>query len=262
MISYYFMDISVENKFMDESPTPEKKRPVVVVCIPGNTFSGRFLKCWTEALMMLSEHYEVILANAYSSQVNFARTLCLGADVLRGPDQKPFNGEIKYDVIFFLDSDMSFSGPMIHVLIQNCIVNKNKIVSGTYAMEGGQQMACIENWDEEYYVKNGHFKFIDVKDAEERVKSNDPKKYIIRCGYAGMGCMAIPYGIFEDSRFKYPWFFRDITRFHNKGPEGQSIWEGTSEDVSFIRNLVDAGVIDGIYVDLKIRFGHEKTVVF
>jgi hypothetical protein len=247
---------------MDEGPSSEKKRPVVVVCIPGNQFSGRFLKCWTEALMMLSEHYEVILANAYSSQVNFARTLCLGADVLRGPDQKPFNGEIKYDVIFFLDSDMSFSGPMIHVLIQNCIVNKNKIVCGTYAMEGGQQMACIENWDEEYYVKNGHFKFVDVKDAEERVKSNDPKKYIIRCGYAGMGCMAIPYGIFEDSRFKYPWFFRDITRFHNKGPNGQSIWEGTSEDVSFIRNLVDAGVIDGIYVDLKMRFGHEKTVVF
>lgn len=262
MISYYFMDIPVENKFMDEGPSSEKKRPVVVVCIPGNHFSGRFLKCWTEALMMLSEHYEVILANAYSSQVNFARTLCVGADVLRGPDQKPFNGEIKYDVIFFLDSDMAFSGPMIHMLIQNCIVNKNKIVSGTYAMEGGQQMACIENWDEEYYVKNGHFKFVDVKDAEERVKSNDPKKYIIRCGYAGMGCMAIPYGIFEDSRFKYPWFFRDITRFDNKGPNGQSIWEGTSEDVSFIRNLVDAGVIDGVYVDLKMRFGHEKTVVF
>ena len=256
------MDTLLENKFIDENPIGERDRPTVVICIPGNTFSGRFLKCWTEAIMMLSEHYEIILANAYNSQVNFARTLCLGADVLRGPNQKPFNGELKYDVIFFLDSDMSFSGAMIHALIQNCIANKNKIVSGAYAMEGGQQMACIENWDEEYYVKNGHFKFIDVKDAEERVKSNDPRKYIVHCGYSGMGCMAIPYGIFEDNRFKYPWFFRNITKFHKKGPKGLSICEGTSEDVSFIRNLIDAGVIDHVYVYLKIRFGHEKTVVF
>lgn len=256
------METSLKNKFIDENPMVDKKKPVVVLCVPGNTFSGRFLKCWTEALMSLSDHYELVLTNAYSSQVNFARTLCLGADVIRGSDQKPFNGELKYDVIFFLDSDMVFSGGMIHILIQNCLVNKNKIVSGTYAMEGGQNMACIENWDEEYYVKNGHFQFMDVKDAEERVKTEDPKKYIVRCGYAGMGCMAIPYGILEDDRFKYPWFFRNITKFDNKGPNGQSIWEGTSEDVSFIRNLIDAGVIDGVYVDLKMRFGHEKTTVF
>ena len=255
------METSIENKFIDENPVVDKKRPLVVVCVPGNNFSGRFLKCWTETFMMLAEHYEIVLANAYSSQVNFARTLCLGADVMRGPDQVPFNGDIKYDVIFFLDSDMVFSGEMIHILIQNCLMNKNKIVSGTYAMEGGEQMACIEKWDEEFYVKNGHFEFINVKDAEQRVKSKDPKKYIVQCGYTGMGCMAIPYGIFEDKRVKYPWFFRDITKFDNKGPNGQSIWEGTSEDVSFIRNLVDAGVIDGVYVDLSIRFGHEKKVV-
>jgi len=26
--------------------------------------------------------------------------------------------------------------------------------------------------------------------------------------------------------------------------------------------LIDAGVIDGIYVDLKLRFGHEKMTVY
>jgi hypothetical protein len=254
------MDTSMENKFIDSPAT--KKKPTVVVCIPGNTFSGRFLKCWTGAVMSLAEHYDIALSNAYSSQVNFARTLCLGADVLRGPDQKPFNGELKYDVIFFLDSDMAFSGDMLHILIQRCLANKNKICSGIYAMDGGEQMACIQNWDEKFYVKNGHFQFVDMKTAEELVKTDDPTKYVIKCGYAGMGCMAIPYGILEDSRMKYPWFFRDITKFDNKGPEGQSIWEGTSEDVSFIRNLIDAGIIDGVYVDLKLRFGHEKMTVY
>ena len=40
------------------------------------------------------------------------------------------------------------------------------------------------------------------------------------------------------------------------------IREGTSEDVSFIRNLIDGGIIDGIMVNLQLRFGHEKTAVY
>ena len=156
---------------------------------------------------------------------------------------------------------MAFSGGMVHGLIQNCLANKNKIISGTYAMEGGTHLACIENWDKEYYLKNGHFELMSVKDGEERIKNDDPKQYIVRCAYSGMGCMAIPYGIFEDERIKYPWFFRDITKFDNESPDGKTIWEGTSEDVSFIRNLIDAGIIDGVYVDLKMRFGHEKSVI-
>ena len=76
-----------------------------------------------------------------------------------------------------------------------------------------------------------------------------------------MGCMAIRKGVIEHDNMKYPWFFRDITTMNNKDLSVK-IREGTSEDISFIRNLVDAGVIDGVMVNLEIRFGHEKTVIF
>ena len=89
------METSIENKFMDDKTVTDKKKPLVIICVPGNKFSGRFLKCWTEAVMSLAEHYELCLSNAYSSQVNFARTLCLGADVMRGHNQVPFNGELR-----------------------------------------------------------------------------------------------------------------------------------------------------------------------
>lgn len=64
------------------------------------------------------------------------------------------------------------------------------------------------------------------------------------------------YGILEDTRFKYPWFFRNIEKI------GDNIVDGSSEDVSFIRNMIDSGVIDGVMVDLSLRFGHEKRVVY
>ena len=41
--------------------------------------------------------------------VNFARCKCLGANVLRGPDQKPWDGKLEYDYQLWIDSDIVFN---------------------------------------------------------------------------------------------------------------------------------------------------------
>ena len=41
--------------------------------------------------------------------VNFARCKCLGANVLRGPDQIPWDGKLNYDYQLWIDSDIVFS---------------------------------------------------------------------------------------------------------------------------------------------------------
>jgi len=230
-------------------------KPTVIFCIPGNRFSDKFLQSWTYTLLSLQSKYNIHLSNKYSSQVNFARALCLGANVLSGPDQHPFQKKIKYDVIIWLDSDMVFNPNMIDKLIQTCFY-KHKVFSGIYAMEGGGELlCCVENWDVEYYKKNGSFQFLSVKEGEKYIQQ---QKSTINCAYVGMGCMAIRFGVLEDERIKYPWFFRNITTFEDNG---KIITDGTSEDVSFIRNLIESNVIDNVVVDLSLRFGHEKTVV-
>ena len=76
------------------------------------------------------------------------------------------------------------------------------------------------------------------------------------CAYSGICCMGIRYGVLEYKRFKYPWFFRNIAVIN------KNVVDGTSEDVSFIRNMIDSGVIDNVAVDLSLRFGHEKRIVY
>ena len=39
--------------------------------------------------------------------VNFARCKCLGANVLRGPKQIPWDGKLKYDYQLWIDSDIA-----------------------------------------------------------------------------------------------------------------------------------------------------------
>lgn len=239
-------------KGLEHRVSLHKEKPIIVVCIPGNTFSNTFLKCWTESIITLYDKYKFILSNGYSSHVNFARAMCLGADVLRGPEQLPFNGKIKYNALIWLDSDMVFTPFMLDKLIHMTLY-KYKVCSGIYAMDGGSQLCCVKEWDTEYYKENAGFEFISVSQGEHLINQG---QQMMNCAYVGMGCMGLQYGILEDTRFKYPWFFRNIEKI------GDHIVDGTSEDVSFIRNMIDCGIIDGVMVDLSLRFGHEKRVVY
>ena len=242
---------------MSEITLPKK---TVVFCLPGNKFSDIFLKCWTETIIKIiqSNKYNLIISNSYSSHVNFARAMCLGANVLSGPDQKPFQGNIDYDVIIWLDSDMVFNTEMIIELIESCLT-QYPVVSGIYAMDGGRDMCCAIDWDIDYFTKNGSFKLLSCQEADKLIREN---KNWINCAYSGMGCMAIRKGILEDSRLKYPWFFCDLKKIPSANSKIPYICDGTSEDVSFIRNLIDNGIIDGVMVNLKWRFGHEKRCVY
>ena len=49
------------------------------------------------------------ISQDYSSMVNFARCKCLGANVLRGPDQEPWDGKLDYDYQLWIDSDIVFN---------------------------------------------------------------------------------------------------------------------------------------------------------
>ena len=238
--------------------TDQKK--TVIICIPGNKFSNIFLKCWTETIVKItdSQKYNIYLSNAYSSQVNFARAMCLGANVLSGPDQEPFQGAINYDAIVWLDSDMVFNFNIIIELIESCLT-QYPVVSGIYALHGGQQLCCVKDWDIEYYTQHGSFQMLSIQEGEQLINENN---HWINCAYTGMGCMAIRKGIFEDPRLKYPWFFCDLKKLPSPNNEIPYICDGTSEDVSFIRNLIDNGIIDGVMVNLKWRFGHEKTCIY
>lgn len=239
-------------KGLEYNVSLHKEKLTIIICIPGNTFSNTFLNCWTNSITTLSDKYKLILSNGYSSHVNFARAMCLGANVLHGPEQHPFNGKTKYDAIIWLDSDMVFTPFMLDKLIYMTL-HKYKVCSGIYAMDGGNQLCCVKDWDMEYYKENGGFEFISVTQGENLINQG---QQMMKCAYVGMGCMGIRYGILEDTRFKYPWFFRNIEKI------GDNIVDGSSEDVSFIRNMIDSGVIDGVMVDLSLRFGHEKRVVY
>ena len=64
----------------------------VVFCLPGRGVSYTFLKSFVQLCFDLVQNGTSIqISQDYSSMVNFARCKCLGANVLRGPNQIPWD---------------------------------------------------------------------------------------------------------------------------------------------------------------------------
>ena len=215
----------------------------VVIGLPGNTFSQKFLISWTETLPILFQRYNVSISVGYSSFVSFARMQTFGYNTLMGKDQKPFQGQ-DYDVFVTLDSDIVFSPEQIINLIE--ATDKYDVVSGYYMMANNKNLAVVKEWDTEYFSRTGSFQFLTPNDIP-----SEP----FAVSYAGMGFMALTKRAMDS--VEYPGFFHELVEFG--GPEGRLIRELVSEDVAFCRNLQKKGF--SIVVLPSLRVGHEKSFV-
>ena len=219
----------------------------IMFCLPGKNYSGTFLINWSNLLKHCeNKRYEYYIAQAYTSNVHFVRSMCLGASILNGEDQLPFNGRIDYTHLMWIDSDIIFDSQQFEQLLSQ---NKN-IIAGLYLMEGGTHYPVIEKWDETYFKAHGHFEFLSKKELGDRILKEPPK--MLNVIYSGMGFMLIKRGVFESPKIKYLWFATDNLKIGN-------MTEMISEDFSFCLKAKRAGF--DINIDPTIMVGHEKTQV-
>ncbi len=221
----------------------------IVFCLPGRQYSNNFLISWTMLLVnCIKNGHEVIISQNYSSVVHFARALCLGGDVLAGVNQKPFQGKLEYDLILWIDSDMVFSDVEFNKLLES----PHAVTCGLYRMQNMTQFAVVKEWNTEYFKENGTFQFLSVEDMKKYKEDKEPR--YMEVDYAGMGWMAIKKGVIES--LKYPWFYKPAYKMDK---DGLIISDMLSEDVSFCKNLQEAGY--QIMLDTDIVVGHEKSIV-
>ena len=111
----------------------------VVFCMPGRGCSYVFLKNFVQLCFELVQNGASIqISQDYSSVVNFARCKCLGANVLRGPNQVPWDGKINYDYQLWIDSDIVFGAEQFYRLI----LMDQDIAAGWYLTEDGKTTSC------------------------------------------------------------------------------------------------------------------------
>ncbi len=217
----------------------------IVFCLPGRGVSYTFLKNFvTLCFDLVHNKASIQISQDYSSMVNFARCKCLGANVLRGPDQLPWDGKLKYDYQLWIDSDIVFNVEKFYQLV----LMDEKIASGWYCTEDGRTTSVAHWLDEDDFKGNGGVM------NHETIDSISKRTKPFTVDYAGFGWLLIKHGVFEDKQMPYPWFAPKMQVF-----ESGAVQDMCGEDVSFCLDAKEAGF--RIMCDPRIRVGHEKTRV-
>jgi hypothetical protein len=212
----------------------------IVFCMPGREYSREFLLSWSDLLMQATaKGHQCMISQQYSSVVHFARAKCLGGDVTKGADQKPFQGGVEYDAMMWIDSDIIFKPEDFFKIIES----PHDVTAGIYMMEDLTHFAAVKEWDMDAFQKNGTFEFMRADDFA------GAQQYL-KVAYAGMGWMLIRKGVVED--LKYPWFWSDLQKIGD-------LVDMSSEDVAFCRALEAAG--HPVHVDTQLRVGHQKKMI-
>ena len=247
----------------------------IVFCLPGRGVSYVYLKNFVQLCFdMVQNQMSIQISQDYSSMVNFARCKCLGANVLRGPDQVPWDGKLEYDYQLWIDSDIVFNTEKFWQLLDLALpaeaveteeqkdeegkvtgyvqkVDSSKerqIAAGWYATEDGRTTSVAHWLEEDDFRGNGGVM------NHEMVDGISKRKKPFTVDYTGFGWVLIKKGVFEDEKMTYPWFAPKMQVF-----ESGAVQDMCGEDVSFCLDAMDAGF--KIWCDPRIRVGHEKTRV-
>ena len=224
----------------------------IVFCLPGRGVSFTFLKAFVQLCFdLVQSGASIQISQDYSSMVNFARCKCLGANVLRGPNQIPWDGKLKYDYQLWIDSDIVFNSEKFFQLILDANPegkDGRDIVAGWYCTEDGKTTSVAHWLEEDDFRNNGGVM------NHETLESISKRKQPFTVDYTGFGWLLIRNGVFEHEGMPYPWFAPKMQVF-----ESGEVQDMCGEDVSFCLDAKEAGF--EIWCDPRIRVGHEKTRV-
>lgn len=207
----------------------------LVIVTPGFALNANYVKSLLSTITECHKNnISVSWFNEYSAHVGDAREASLnGGKNMNINESRPFSGEISYDKILWIDSDIIWN-PEDVIKIYN---SEKDIISGAYLQPNGDVMA---------FKNKGSMPF----KYEEVLKMTEIEE-ISSCGF---GFLCVKQGVFES--MERPWF-RSVETEVDFGVYKKVI-PINSEDVAWCYRALELGY--NIWFDPTIRVTHEKTL--
>lgn len=206
----------------------------LMICTPGHSMMAEYVKSllnWNA--LAAQEKVTWGFSTGYSSHVGDAREIALsGTKENNIDDSRPFEGNVTYDKIMWIDSDIEFRPEDILALYKS----EEDIISGAYLLANGQVVV----------YKDGNIPY-----SIEEIEKLDE---ITEVAGAGFGFICIKKGVFEN--LSRPWFQSVKMTVELKGKDYEFPIMG--EDLSFCARIKEKGY--KIYLDPSVKVNHHKMM--
>jgi hypothetical protein len=204
----------------------------IIIATPGHSVMSSYVNSLFSLASVFSDMgISWLWSSQYSSHVADAREMTLSGgshNIIN--ESRPFNGNIDYNKIMWIDSDISFMPEDVLKLI-----NSDKdITTGAYLLGTGEVTVYKE-------LLGGGYSY------EEILKMKEP----IKVGGCGFGFVAIKKGVFES--LSRPWFQSVLIK-----TKDDFEFPLMGEDLSFCKRATDLGY--EIWFDPTVRVTHHKTM--
>lgn len=198
---------------------------------------GGYVKSLLHATAVLAEKSITwAWSNEYASHVANAREITLnGSNQNEIKNSKPFKGELTYDKLFWIDSDIIFTPEDVLKLYES----DKDIVTGAYYIGNGEVTAYKEKLGRPYTIE-------EVQNMTELTKIHS----------AGFGFICIKSGVFES--LSRPWFQSVPVTMVDDETKEEFTFPIMGEDVSFCHRANNAGF--EVWLDPSVKLIHHKTM--
>lgn len=207
----------------------------LLICTPGSHLTNHYVSCLLITLEKLGRKgISATWANNHSSHVGDAREITLSGTRVNDPSEnRPLMGEITYDKMIWIDSDIIWDPEDVLKLYES----DKDIICGGYLMSDGSVMVMPKLFDEPLSIK-------DALDMTEPVQVEG----------AGFGFICIKQGIFEsmsrpwfqsvpatvvfkDVEYTFPIMGEDLSWCHRARSMGYEIWYDPSVKVTHYKPM-------------------------
>jgi hypothetical protein len=219
----------------------KKKKSVphvnVIICTPGHSVMSGYLRSLLDTIAALSsKNITFAFSNEYASHVANAREATLnGGKENDLYDTRPFKGQVTYDKLFWIDSDITWTPEDFMKLYES----DKDIISGAYLLATGEVTAYPK-------ISQKSFSFDEINEMKD----------VVEIEGAGFGFIAVKSGVFES--LSRPWFQTATLIYKDPETDKETIVHITGEDISWCKRVLDNGY--KIYLDPTVKLIHTKTV--
>lgn len=172
----------------------------------------------------------------YSSMVSDAREMTLNGDSRNEiKNTKPFKGNVTYDKILWIDSDITWSPEDVLKLYES----DKDVISGAYLLASGEATAYKK-------LLGPGYTFEDI------LKMKD----LVQVDGTGFGFLCVKQGVFES--LSRPWFQSSWITMEDEETKEEFSFPIMGEDLSWCKRAREAGF--EIWLDPSVKVIHHKTV--